>query len=41
VRQISQFSDRVVLVVAGYAIELNQIGQPLWSKSKPKLPKGV
>ncbi len=29
VRQISQFSDRVVLVVAGYVIELNQIGQPL------------
>lgn len=29
VRQISQFSDRVVLVVAGYALELNQIGQPL------------
>lgn len=29
VRQISKLSDRVVLVVAGYALELNQIGQPL------------
>ncbi len=29
VRQISQISDRVILVVAGYALELNQLGRSL------------
>ncbi|MCA1903380.1 MAG: bifunctional adenosylcobinamide kinase/adenosylcobinamide-phosphate guanylyltransferase [Cyanobacteria bacterium KgW148] len=35
VRQISKLSHRVVLVVAGYALELNQIGQPLDRTSSP------
>lgn len=29
VRQISKLADRVVLVAAGYALELQQIGQPI------------